>query len=90
MNGGSDNFPTYDNAADIYKSLIGQVDSAIDLINTASAGAPIPGSDDVLYGGDMSKWIKFANTLKLKLLMHTTASPVMDIKGALSGPERAD
>ena len=85
LNGGSDNFPTYDKAADIYKSLIGQVDSAIDLINTAPVDAKIPGNDDVLYGGDMGKWIKFANTLKLKLLIHTTASPVMDIKGELSG-----
>ena len=33
----------------------------------------------------MSMWQKFGNTLKLKLLMHTTASPVMDIKGALNG-----
>jgi hypothetical protein len=85
LNGGADNFPTYDKSADIYKSLISKVDSAIDLINGASADAKVPGSDDVLFGGDMGMWLKFANTVKLKLLMRTTVNPVMDIKGELSG-----
>jgi hypothetical protein len=85
LNGGADNFPTYDNAADIYKSLIAKVDSAVDLINTAPVDAKVPGSDDVMFGGDMSLWVKFANTVKLKLLIRTTVNPVMDIKGALSG-----
>jgi hypothetical protein len=85
LNGGTDNFPTYDKSADIYKSLIAKVDSAIDLIKGAGVGSAAPGSDDVLFGGDMNMWLKFANTLKLKLLMRTTVNPIMDIKGELGG-----
>jgi hypothetical protein len=85
LNGGEDNLPTYDNAEDIYKSLISKVDSAIGLIKGAGIGSATPGSDDVLFGGDMNMWLKFANTLKLKLLMRTTVNPVMDIKGELGG-----
>jgi hypothetical protein len=83
LKGGTDNFPTYDKASDIYTSLIGKVDSAIILINSAPAGAIVPGDDDILFGGDMDMWKKFANTLKLKLLLRTTVKPVMDIKAAL-------
>src|SRR6185437_5083904 len=28
-----------------------------------------PGGDDLIYGGDMSKWLKFSNTLRLKILL---------------------
>jgi hypothetical protein len=85
LKGGTDNFPTYDKGSDIYTSIIGKVDSAIILINGAPADAVVPGNDDILFGGDMGMWVKFANTLKLKLLLRTTAKPVMDIKTELNG-----
>ncbi len=28
-----------------------------------------PGADDAMFGGDMDEWIKFANTLKLRILV---------------------
>jgi len=31
--------------------------------------AAVPGNDDLMYGGDINKWIAFANTLKLKVLI---------------------
>lgn len=62
-------FPSYDDAQVIYDDLIVQVDSAIMLIQNASVDAVTLGSNDILYDGDMDKWLKFANTVKLKILM---------------------
>ncbi len=66
--------PAYDKGSDIYKSLVTSIDSSILIINTAklNANAENPKTYDVLFGGDMNKWIRFANTLKLKILMRLT------------------
>lgn len=57
--------PKYDAGKSIYDDLIKKVDEAIVLLQTPEA----MGSEDLIYGGDASKWIKFANSLKLKLLI---------------------
>jgi len=58
-------FPAYDDASGIYDSLLAKLDAAI---TTAGAtGAINPGSSDIVFGGNMTSWIKFANTLKLRL-----------------------
>jgi hypothetical protein len=59
--------PAYDQQQAIYTSLLGTVDSAIALIDPNDAAAPT--SDDLIYGGDMNKWLLFANTLKLKMYL---------------------
>ena len=38
-----------------------------DLTNTDAPNISKPGADDVMYGGIVSKWVKAANTIKLKL-----------------------
>ncbi|MDR3694123.1 SusD/RagB family nutrient-binding outer membrane lipoprotein [Mucilaginibacter sp.] len=63
----------YDDGATIYKACIAKIDSAVALIK-ANPGATSPGGYDVMFGGDMSMWVKFGNTLKLKMLMRQTAS----------------
>ena len=87
LKAGTDNAPVYDDAATIYKSLVSQLDSAIMIINGAPASADNPGSYDIMYGGAMNKWIVFAKTLKLKILMHQTqtAGGVAYIQTNLSG-----
>lgn len=62
--------PTYDSGQAIYDDLIVTLDSAIDDL---SAGADV-GPEDLLYGGDLSKWIKFANSLKLRILMRQSVT----------------
>jgi len=65
-------FPGYDQAANIYPSLVNQLDSAINIIKNAPVTADNPGSSDALFAGNMTKWQLFANTLKLKILMRLT------------------
>lgn len=62
--------PKYDAQQTIYEDLITQIDAAVAAIKSATADAADPGSNDVMYQGDMTKWVKFANTLKLRILMH--------------------
>lgn len=59
-------FPKYDKGKDIYDDLAKQLVASIALIN-ANAGATNPGVSDIIFGGDMTKWKKFANTLLLRL-----------------------
>ncbi len=73
---GSGNFnPTYDDGSSIYDSLVAKLDAAIASIqsNIGNASVTLPASDDIAFNGDMSKWLKFANTVKLKLLVQQSA-----------------
>jgi Starch-binding associating with outer membrane len=59
--------PKYDDAQEIYEDLIVQLTEAINLISNAS-GAEVPGADDAIFNGNMTNWIRFANTLKIRIL----------------------
>lgn len=62
--------PEYDNQQSIYEALVVQLDSAMTLISTASADAVEVGDYDIVYHGDLNLWWKFANTIKLRMLMN--------------------
>lgn len=62
--------PKYDNQQDVYDSLVVQLDDAMDLINTTPVDADEVGDYDIIYHGDMAMWLKFANTLKLRILIN--------------------
>ncbi len=68
----SDNItPSYDNQEDIYNTVQGLLDEAIvDLGQTTSVFSP--GADDLVYGGNLAAWTKFANFLKLRYWNHTS------------------
>jgi hypothetical protein len=65
--------PKYDAGATIYTSLLSMIDEAITDLNTTSASIA-PGTNSTIYSGAFSttkaNWIKFGNTLKLRLLIH--------------------
>jgi hypothetical protein len=61
--------PTYDKAEDIYKDLAVQLDSAIAFFNAEPKGSTRFGNSDPLFGGDVDRWIRFANTIKLRLVI---------------------
>lgn len=72
----TNSFPKFDSAETIYKGLVDQLDSAVNIITTADAlTVDNPGSSDVMFQGNMDLWVKFAHTLKLKMLMHLTEMP---------------
>lgn len=69
---GRDKFnPAYDKQQDIYPQLITMITDGIKDLKS-DTGLEQPESDDLMYAGDVVKWEKFANTLKLRLLNHTS------------------
>lgn len=79
--------PKYDDQKAIYEDLILKLDAAIKLIQGLPADATeIPASSDIVFGGDMSKWAKFANTIKLRMLVHQSGMAGRDayIKSAIA------
>ena len=79
--------PKYDKQQVIYEDLILKLDAAIKLIQTAPAGAnAIPTSTDIMFKGNMALWAKFANTIKLRMLVHQSGMTGRDtyIKSAIA------
>ncbi len=60
-------FPKYDTGEAIYDDLLKQLDVAIAAIKSAPASAVNPSNSDIVFKGVMTNWIKFANTIKLRL-----------------------
>jgi hypothetical protein len=56
--------PKYDDAATIYADLIARIDAALADMDDSEASF---GEADLIYGGDVELWKKFANSLKLKI-----------------------
>ncbi|MCE6990226.1 SusD/RagB family nutrient-binding outer membrane lipoprotein [Dyadobacter sp. CY323] len=64
--------PKYDDAATIYQDLVTKLDSAILIIDGAQFPKSLNSSSDPLFGGDMMRWKKFANTIKLRILIRVS------------------
>ncbi|WP_173003148.1 SusD/RagB family nutrient-binding outer membrane lipoprotein [Chitinophaga sp. SYP-B3965] len=63
--------PRYDDGRVVYEGLMKELDEATTLIKGASQDKAIRiGIADIMFKGDKTKWVKFINTLKLRLLMH--------------------
>jgi len=62
--------PVYDAQKDIYDALIAKLKDAQDkLINSTTGGFE---NGDLFFGGDLDKWIKFANSLRLRLALRAS------------------
>lgn len=58
--------PKYDDAASVYFSILDKLDAAIGMINTSYGGLD---ANDPIYGGNMAKWMAYANSLKIRLAL---------------------
>lgn len=75
------NAPKPDSSKDIYNSLIALLEEAnADLKNTEAENGLRPGRDDFFYAGNVDKWIKLNNTIKLRLLLQSRKAK-SDIEG---------
>jgi hypothetical protein len=72
--GGQANYsPKFDDGAAIYTAMLTLIDEALAQLNGASTG-PVPSTNSTIYSGSFTakkiNWIKFGNTLKLRMLLH--------------------
>src|SRR5690606_7502798 len=68
--------PAYDDAMTIYQDLFAKIEESLALLDPAHESF---GTADIMYNGDVEQWIKFANSLKLKLAMR-----LADVEPALA------
>lgn len=59
--------PSVDQGADLYRTVLGDIDNAIAGINAATFNV----SSDLFYGSNKDSWIAFANSLKLRILIQS-------------------
>jgi len=85
---------SYDSSESIYADLVSELNIALNQIANMPAGAEAMGTEDVTFGGDMEMWRKFANTIKLRILLRqsgiTTGNTQTYIADELSGLTNAD
>src|SRR4029077_403437 len=60
--------PALDPQQLVYTTIQAKLDTAIRFLATATAP---PAGEDVVYGGDVTKWTALANTLKARFYLHT-------------------
>lgn len=64
-------YPVYDKQSDIYAGLLKELDDASAAISAGTE--PISPTYDLMFGGDKTQWLKFCNSLKIRLLMRASA-----------------
>lgn len=70
---GENTLPKYDTQESIYRDVIAKLDEANTLLKVTT-GEKIEG--DIMYNGDVKKWRKFANSLRLRLLLRMSEKDV--------------
>ena len=77
--------PKYDSQKDIYKGIIAELDQAMATIGTSTSTGDADedlGDNDLFFKGDLQKWKRFANTLKLKIAMRANGASGDDFSTA--------
>jgi hypothetical protein len=78
--------PKYDDAFTIYKDLITRIDADITGLNPTYASF---GGDDLYFAGDVTMWVKFGNTMKVRMAIAIAdaddAMAKTDIEAAYAG-----
>ncbi len=68
---GTDNLqPTFDSQEFIYGEIDNMLAEAISILSAGDPGALVPGSDDMIYGGDAEAWLKAAHAIAARAALH--------------------
>jgi hypothetical protein len=84
LKGNANTTPAYDKGIDVYKDLFRQIDTAITSIRTASTNKDIV-ANDVMFAGNATLWVKFGNTIKLRMLVHLMGGGILSPQTTVSG-----
>jgi SusD/RagB-like outer membrane lipoprotein len=71
-NPGVATLPAYDSAFTIYRDFIPKLDAAIIALKASTASTD--DTADIVFKGNKTKWIQFANTLKLRILIRQSTN----------------
>ena len=62
--------PKYDKGEDVYKAIADSLDVAMGIFGN-NASSSLFSKADPMFSGDVTRWIKFANTLKLRIILRS-------------------
>jgi Starch-binding associating with outer membrane len=74
--------PKFDKGSEVYPKLLALIDEGIADLKNPAVNPSKPGADDYIYKGNVTNWIKAANTIKLK--MYTQVRLVQDVKAQVT------
>ncbi len=60
--------PKYDSQKSVYQSALKMMDQAI--ADMQKTGGEMPGDNDLLFAGDMSKWVQLAKSVEARIEIH--------------------
>ena len=83
FNGSKNLQPKYDNDKALYDTITNLLNTAISKLGAAK-GPDVPGGEDVIYGGNLTNWIKFAHAIKARLFIHQSKGNAAMASSALS------
>lgn len=78
--------PKFDTQAEIYQGVIAELDEAMGIIGSESVtgeGLEFLAENDLFFNGDLQKWKKLANTLKLRMALRAHGAPGADFATAV-------
>ncbi len=84
LQGVSNLYPAYDKASGLYTTIGGLVDAGIADLSNSSAGGMTPGAEDIIYGGNVTNWIKLGHAVKARLAIHQSKNNAAMATTALS------
>jgi len=67
--GNLENVVLYDSQEDIYNDFFTTLDEAVTVLKANTGQTSFLGSNDVIYDGDVDSWLKFANSLRLRIAL---------------------
>lgn len=73
-------FPNYQSQQEVYSLMLADLEQANQLLKNADPALTI--NRDILYNGNLNAWRKFANTLKVRILMRESAK--VDVGSAVA------
>ena len=59
----------FDSQESIYKDFFSTLDEAVALLKANAGGTSLVGNSDIVFSGSVDKWLRFANSLRLRLAM---------------------
>ena len=63
----------YDDEVTAWAAMFDDLDLAIDILSVSGSANADLATVDCIYNGDLTKWLKFANTLKLRMAMRVSS-----------------
>lgn len=76
--------PAYDKAKGLYDTIVSLINVGTAMLQASNAGALVPSTNDVIYKGDASKWIKFGHAIKARLALHQSKGSASMATAALA------